>query len=182
MNTNNSATELETARLVVMIERHLQAELGLLNELDNLNQTLKHSLESSGSKGMSPEQSGQLHQLAGQLSAQSDSLKIKRMKTLGAINQNRNDNSTPLSIRLFVQSLKNENDRKRLENLRMAILDRLSDVHAMLVGNQAVMFYSYDFYRKMLAGLLNNDLDRNQYSVTGQTTGVKPGNLFGKAC
>ncbi len=181
MDTKNATHGLGMARLIVVVERHLQSELGLLEKLDELNQTLKVTLEAAGSRGLAASQTNQLNLMADNLSQRSEELKCKRQKTLSAINSDRGIDQPQLSIREFVQSL-DTNNSTRLEKLRMTILDRLIEVHATLVGNQAVMFYSFDFYRKMVAGLLDSDLDDNQYSMNGQASGVKAGNLYRKAC
>ena len=85
------------------------------------------------------------------------------------------------SIRKFIQSI-GEPTRTRLENARVQLLDRLTDVHASMLGNQAVMFYTYDFNRKLVDGILGNDSKDSRYSVDGNSSGIKPGNLIQKAC
>jgi hypothetical protein len=180
MENTKAVDGLALTKLIVLVERHLQFELRLLEQLDELNQMLKVTLEAAGSRGLTAEQTTQLNLTADNLSKQSDDLRGKRQATLAAINANRNASQPRQSIRQFIQTL-DKASGSRLETLRGSILDRLVEVHATLLGNQAVMFYSYDFYRKMVAGLLKSDSDETQYSLTGQSAGVKPGNLFRKA-
>ncbi|QEG23381.1 hypothetical protein [Mariniblastus fucicola] len=180
MSRTQDAAAVELPKLIVVVERHLRSELELMDKLDQLNQTVKETLEASGSKGLSPSQTDLLDQMAQDLSQTSAGLKARRTNVLLAVNS-LHDGLPTLSIREFIQTLDSASGQ-RLENLRMKILDRLVEAHATLIGNQAVMFYSFDFYRKMVAGLFNSETDENQYSMTGQASGVKPGNLVRKAC
>ena len=167
-------------KLIVMVERHLQNEFEMLEKLDALNLRLKSTLESSGSLGMSKTQTDELNATAESLARQADELKGRRQTVLSAVNATHGNKQTQITIRQFVQTL-DQNTATRLEKLRSAILDRLTRVHSTLVSNQAVMFYSHEFYRKMLFGILNTEVDENQYSRSGQSSNLKPGDLFGKA-
>jgi len=180
MDNTATVTGLALPKLIVLVERHLQFELQLMDQLDKLNQLLKVTLEAAGSRGMTTLQTAELNITADNLSKQSNELRAKRQETLTAINLGRSNDQPQLSIRQFIQTLDKANE-SRLETMRISILDRLTEVHATLIGNQAVMFYSYDFYRKMVAGLLNSESDENQYSLTGQSSGMQPGNLYRKA-
>ncbi len=180
MNNKGTPTSLETTKLIVLVERHLQSELVLLQHLDELNQALKASLEESGTRGLSPLQTGALEKKVAVIAETSREAKVKRQRLLETINGSRDAELQQLSIRQFINTLDKE-DADRLEAMRISILDRLTETHANLIGNQAVMFYSYEFYKNMVAGLLNGDIDANQYSMKGQTVSVKPGDLLRKA-
>jgi hypothetical protein len=180
MDSKGKPSNLETSKLIVLIDRHLQSELELLGHLDDLNETLKKALEESGTRGLSPAQTNVLDQKVAAIAEMSREAKQKRQKLLGTINLHQPAELPPLSIRQFIETL-DEVNSKRLESVRLTILDRLHEAHANLLGNQAVMFYSYEFYKRMVSGLLNSDIDTNQYSMKGQTATVKPGELFRKA-
>lgn len=181
MDSSTATDTIRNSKHIVLIERHLQAELQLLQKLDVMNQTLKAYLESSGSNGLALEQTEHLTTLADELSLLSVQQKQRRSKVLDQINAGRDAKLERLSIKQFIATL-GRDDFNRLEILRLNLLDQLTEVHAMLAGNQAVMYYSFDFYQRMVSGFLNQSPQENQYSQKGQKSLVKPGNLYGKAC
>ena len=174
-------SELQLSRVVVSVERHLQTEVELLSRLESLNQTLADSLTESGSTGLSYEQSKQLSAESDLLMANSKEIRKRRSKVLEMIRQSSDSKQGQLSIRQFIETL-SDPTKQRLESIRSALLDRLTDVHASMLGNQAVMFYTYDFNRKLVSGLLGTENDDERYRVDGQSSGIKPGNLIQKAC
>ena len=73
-------------------------------------------------------------------------------------------------------------ERRRLNSQRRGILEKSATAQANLVHNQAVLFYTYDFHRKYLAGVLQTDVDSHSYDSGGQSQDVPPGNIYGKTC
>lgn len=172
---------LEQARVAVRVERHLQSEVELLRQLENLNQTLSQALSESGSAGLTNEQSKLLGDVTESLLQGSTEIRKNRTVIHDAIAQVSNSHLDRPSIRQFIQTLP-EPSRHRIECLRSSLLDRLTDVHASMLGNQAVMFYTYDFNCKMVDGLLGRENEDGQYGNDGQSAGIKPGNLIQRAC
>ena len=70
-----SASELQRSRVAVCVERHLQAELSLLQGLEELNQSLETALNDAGATGLSLEQSRQLESLSDTLSAKATDIR-----------------------------------------------------------------------------------------------------------
>lgn len=171
--------ELRRSRVSVCIERHLQSELLLLEGLDQLSKSLSTALNESGVTGLSMEQSEKLESISKNLSASADEVRSSRKNMMEMIRDV--DNTNEPSVRKFIETL-DEPSRSRLEATRMSLLDRLTDIHASMLGNQAVMFYTHDFNRKLVAGILGTADDEKRYGVDGNSSGIKPGNLIQKAC
>lgn len=175
------SNQLEKGRVTVRVERHLQAELELLRQLESLNEVLSQALSESGSAGLTHEQSALLGDVTESLMKGSSEIRKNRSVILDAISQVSNLQTGQSSIRQFIQTL-TDPAKQRLERIRSELLDRLTDVHASMLGNQAVMFYTYDFNCKMVDGLLGRENEEGQYGVDGQSAGIKPGNLIQRAC
>jgi hypothetical protein len=172
--------ELRRSQVAVLLERHLSSEVQLLSQLEELNRTLSDALSGSGASGLTYEQSILLGEASDALMQSAEEIRGNRKKMLAMIGDGF-PTDRPASIRLFIQTL-TEPTRTRLESIRFQLLDRLTDVHASMLGNQAVMFYTYDFNRKMVEGLLGTEKEDGNYGVDGQSAGIKPGNLIQRAC
>lgn len=102
-----------------------------------------------------------------------------RQLLLDRINAECESNFT--SIKDFVHSLP-RSDYVRVDGIRRDILDRSAEAQANLVHNQASLYYTFDFHRRYLAGVLQGDLDGHHYGADGQPNEVNPGNIIGKTC
>lgn len=179
-NPLKQALEIRNSQVSVKVERHLALELSLLDRLDQLNLSMKAALAETGANGLSIDQAESLSLLSDEIALESNQLKKKRLDLVEVINEGRSPDQSRLSIRLFITTLDSVSGA-RLEAMRQSILDRVMKVQSTMLGHQAVLFYSFDFYRRMVAGLLRNDQEDVQYRVDGQTQGVKPGKFYRRA-
>lgn len=75
-----------------------------------------------------------------------------------------------------------EPSRTELTRIRREILDKINEVRAINVGNQAVLVYSINFYDRLLSGLTGADIDAPCYSASGEVTKTYAGNLLKTDC
>ena len=182
MNTDNQHfSPFELSQLSVLVERHLYSELQLLERISEVNRKLTAAWKDNGPVGSQPNDSFNPAIGSPDLDEESGQLRQKRKKVLEAINRSQPEGHMRLSIRRFIR-MTEPTTRVRLENIRLSILNKLNEIRATMIGNQAVFYYSFDFYKRMVSGLLQCDLDESQYRADGQSSGVKPGNLYRKAC
>ncbi len=166
-------------KLLVLVERHLALESRLAASLDELNQTTADVLSKAGLKGPTQEDMQALEPMTETLQRSADEVRNARQVLLSRINVE--SGSAFTTIKEYVVSLP-PSDRVRIDDIRRGILNRSSEAQANLIHNQAALFYTYDFHRKYLSGVLQSDPDEQNYRPDGQQQDIHPGNIFGKTC
>lgn len=75
-----------------------------------------------------------------------------------------------------------EESAQTVQQIRSRIFDKLDTVRSITLGNQMVLYYSFDFYQRMLRGLTGNDPQPSGYSPTGRRENVETGQVMFKNC
>jgi hypothetical protein len=75
-----------------------------------------------------------------------------------------------------------ENNAEVVQQLRAEIFDKLDTVRSITLGNQMVLYYSFDFYQRMLRGLTGNDPQPTGYSPNGRRENIETGQVMFKNC
>ncbi len=171
--------DLQNNKLLVLVERHLVLESQLAAALAELNQALTVVMSNAGLRGPTPQDLQQLLPMSEDLRGSAAEIGRARQLLLDRINAECESNFT--SIKDFVHSLP-RSDYVRVDGIRRDILDRSAEAQANLVHNQASLYYTFDFHRRYLAGVLQGDLDGHHYGADGQPNEVNPGNIIGKTC
>lgn len=166
-------------KLLVLVERHLALESQMAAALDELNQTMADVLSNAGLKGPTQEDLKKLSPMTDAVQQSAIEVRKAREGLLGRINADANSDYS--TIKQYILSLPPK-DRMRFNVARKEILERSSRAQANLIHNQAALFYTYDFHRKYLSGVLQNDPDEQNYRHDGQPQEVHPGNIIGKTC
>ena len=76
----------------------------------------------------------------------------------------------------------NEPDRRELKQLRDDIKEKLNEVRAITMGNQAVLIYTMDFYHRLLTGLSNDVEPAKAYNKSGKLTNQVGSGMLQKEC
>lgn len=166
-------------KLSVLVQRHLALESALAASLDQLNQTTADILSKAGLRGPTQKDMDQLAPMATAL--QQSASKVREARQLLLTRINLDSDRDFASLKEFIRTLPSE-QRARMDEQRKAILEKSIHAQANLVHNQAALFYTYDFHRKYLSGILQSDPDEHNYRPDGQQQDVQPGNFFGKTC
>jgi len=75
-----------------------------------------------------------------------------------------------------------EDNAEVVQQLRSEIFEKLDTVRSITLGNQMVLYYSFDFYQRMLRGLTGNDPQPTGYSPTGRRENIETGQVMFKNC
>ncbi|MEM0927642.1 MAG: hypothetical protein AAGJ83_16465 [Planctomycetota bacterium] len=77
-----------------------------------------------------------------------------------------------------------EQQRSRLDDRRKSLSEDLATAQATLASNQVLVYYSMDFHRRYLMGVLRNadQAELSSYSADGQSFAPQPETLFGRNC
>ncbi|WP_182870012.1 hypothetical protein [Stieleria mannarensis] len=175
-----------TERLGVLVARQLQLESGVVDALDALNDEMSALLDNSGIYGPNPADLAELSPLIETLqSRQTDSRKsrtiLQRYVNADASEASDATEQNDASIRTILNALPKP-ESHRLEADRRRIHDRLSAARQKLTANQVVIFYSTEFHRRYLLGVLQCDVDEGNYKADGQPFKLPPEKIIGRNC
>ncbi|NND98997.1 MAG: hypothetical protein HKN47_16905 [Pirellulaceae bacterium] len=169
----------ENTKLIVLVVRHLALESSLATEIAAWNQATTEILTHAGVRGPTDENVAALGPITAKLQDHAATVGKARQVLLRRINGN--SQTVYNNIRDFIVSL-SPSDRRNLDDLRRDVLNQTTQASSGLIQNQASLYYTHEFHRKYLAGVLQTDLDGHSYRADGQTQDVTPGNIFGKTC
>ena len=166
-------------KICVCVQRHLQLEMQMLDQMEILcNGFSKIVDEISSNPVAEPALSGSNQQLL-VLARTVEGVVGSRQKTLSLIN--RNSTNTKLTIRQFIDSTP-PGFRDQLRSLRKSLVSRMKELQSRFVADSAVAFYSFDFYRRMINGLINCIEEEKHYTASGKPISQESGQLLKRAC
>ena len=171
--------ETEIGRYAILVQRHLEMETRLADALDEMNQASAKIFVDAGVRGPTQQDLVALEPMMTDLQKLAKSVADARRQLLLRINREQKTEFT--QIKHFIRGLP-EPHRSRLNAARRSLLKRSSAAQSRLIHNQAVLFYTFDFHRKYLAGVLQTDHESSSYGADGQSSTANRGNLLGKSC
>ena len=166
-------------KLIVLVERHLALEGQLANALEQLNQAVAGVLVDAGLRGPTQQDVQSLEPVNADLKQSASEVAAARKVLLTRINLE--SESDFGNIKEFISSLP-LSDRRRVDKDRRSVLERSTKAKAGLIHNQASLYYTFDFHRRYLAGVLQGDSDAQNYRADGQPNDLKSGNIIRKTC
>ncbi|MDV6030932.1 MAG: hypothetical protein F9B45_12690 [Phycisphaera sp. RhM] len=185
----------QTERLGVLVERQLQLESGVADALDALNDEMAALLDNSGIYGPKQSDLQQLSPLLERLQhCQADSRKsrqilsryvgVKASEQLEATQPSEASSETDdslTSIKTILARLPVA-ESERLDANRRRLHDRLVAAQQRLTANQVVIFYSTEFHRRYLLGVLQCDVDEASYQADGLAFKLPTEKIIGRNC
>ena len=171
--------DIEKRKLIVLILRHFDSEDRLIESMDQLATSSAETLARAGTRGPSKDDLQKLEPLMAELAQVSSTVNASRVTLIGRINQVHESDFT--RVKHFIRTL-DPHERNRLDARRRELVDRAYAAQSRLIQCQATLYYTFDFHRKYLAGVMNEDPQRASYSADGHGSNVNPGNIVRKAC
>lgn len=169
----NQTRHAAAAALLDQIQTHLQAESGHLDEMIECSRELQRQLRRK------PGQSADdLPNLFRQIEERQKSIDQARHQVVAVLAM-LPGNPTNLSGYL---SLLPADNAALVQRLRSEIFDKLDAVRSITLGNQMVLYYSFDFYQRLLRGLTGNDPQPSGYCPTGRRENIETGQVMLKNC
>ncbi|PAY18237.1 hypothetical protein CKO51_17475 [Rhodopirellula sp. SM50] len=182
----------QTERLGVLVERQLQLESGVADALDALNDEMAALLDNSGIYGPKQSDLQQLSPLLERLQhCQADSRKSRQIlsryigakppEQLEASEASSETDDRLTSIKTILAKLPVA-ESERLDANRRRLHDRLVAAQQRLTANQVVIFYSTEFHRRYLLGVLQCDVDESSYQADGLAFKLPTEKIIGRNC
>ncbi|MCA9138783.1 MAG: hypothetical protein KDB00_18555 [Planctomycetales bacterium] len=184
--------EEQTVPLNVLVERQLELESGIADALESLNAEMAALLDNSGIYGPKRGDLDGLSPLVETLRQRYAASRVSR-ETLTRFAWPQKNSETeceadaktasvePPSLKKLLQSMPSS-ESNRLDEVRKRIHNRLRDAQQKLTANQVVIFYSTEFHRRYLLGVLQCDVDEANYHADGQSFKLSPEKIIGRNC
>ena len=175
----------ETETLGALVKHHLEVESGIAEALEELNGEMSALLGGAGIYGPKKSDLDGLAPLVENLQQRYASSKKSRMALMrrlevAQVEAPKNDSQTP-TLKAVLKVMP-KSDSASLDATRKRIRHRLDQAQKMLTANQMALFYSMDFHRRYLMGVLQCDSDEANYQADGQAFKLPPEKLFGRNC
>ena len=173
MTDSNQTRHAAAAALLDRIQDHLAAESHHLDDMIDCSRELQRQLRRK------PAQSAdELPKLFRQIEERQRAIDQARQNVVAVLADLPGE---PTTLSGFMSLLPDERTAT-VKQLRSEIFDKLDTVRSITLGNQMVLYYSFDFYQRMLRGLTGNDPQPAGYSPTGRRESIETGQVMFKNC
>lgn len=161
------------AALLDRIQTHLAAEARHLDEMIDCSRELQRQLRRK------PAQSAdELPQLFQRIGERQQAIDMARQNVIAVL---ADLPGQPTNLSGFM-SLLPDDQAAQVQQLRSEIFEKLDMVRSITLGNQMVLYYSFDFYQRMLRGLTGNDPQPSGYTPSGRRESIETGQVMFKNC
>jgi hypothetical protein len=171
---------MERNKVLVLVNRQLDAEDQLLDRLEKICACFTANALEAVSDNSSTPQLQLLESLLEEFKSDISNKVKARQATLEMMKRVEPDGQET-SIRRFIQ-MSDEPWRTQLEQKRISIINRIYELKVQLAGDSAAVFYSYDFYRRVVNGLIGSSVQETEYLNDGKSMNGNSGILYEKAC
>lgn len=178
----------ETESVATLVQQHLDLEAEIVHTLEAINEGMSSILRDAGIYGPSADQLESLAPLLEQLQEQSDESKRSRRVLYGKVRRHEDsedlESAGPESGGLESLKLSDllPDAPEEVRARKDALAKRLTDAGQQLTANQVVLFYSMEFHRRYLLGVLECDREESNYQADGQAFKLPPEKIFGRNC
>ena len=164
----------------IRIDRHLQAESQLLDELESLCNRFSELTQDFSGSSADPVNFQSTNELLERFSKRASRLKAARQDIMALCNA-RHQAAENFSIRALIEEVP-QPFRQQLEFKRKLLVERMNRIRAQVAGDSALVFYSFDFYRRIVNGLVDCIIEEQNYKSDGTTNTHNSGKLLKRAC
>ena len=176
----NHKQDTDRNKQVIRVLRQLDAEAKML---DGLQVLCNEFTEMVAPKKMNSREPLDLQPAQDRLAkfvATAEPVVKKRTEIMRAINAGRPENDQ-LSVRTFIQSSP-QPIRSELENRRVNLVNKMHEIKTQIAGDTAVVYYSFDYYRRIVNALVNCVSEEQNYDQAGKAAQPNSGKLIERSC
>lgn len=173
MSNSDQARHAAAAALLEQVTSHLTIESRHLDEMIACSRELQRQLRRQ--PGQSADELPQLFRDIEQRQAAINQAREGVISVLSALP------GAPANLSTYLALLPEERTAT-VRQLRSEIFDKLDMVRSITLGNQMVLYYSHDFYQRLLRGLSGNDSLAGGYSPAGRRESVETGKVMLRNC
>jgi flagellar biosynthesis/type III secretory pathway chaperone len=173
MSHADQARHAAAANLLEQVEAQLQAESGHLDQMIEYSRQLQRQLRRPPGKAAE-----ELPALFRQIEERQQAINEARQEVVAFL---ATLPGAPTNLSGLL-TLVPESSGQGIRQLRSEIFDKLDTVRSITLGNQMVLYYSYDFYQRLLRGLSGNEPQSTGYSPTGKRESIETGQVMFRNC
>ena len=181
----------QSSDISTLLRQQLDQESQVADAMEKLNSRMSALLSSSGIQGPSRNEIESLEPLMQQLndSFSASRQSLEQLEKLSESDESKSDNiraSAPsakstLSLRALISRLP-EIEARGLQESRQRVQRKLVREQQRLAATQVAIFYSMDFHRRYLLGVLQCDKEDANYQANGQAFKLAPEQIIGRNC
>ncbi len=176
----------ETDSLGAIVENQMEVEARIVETLEAINEGLSAILQQAGIYGPDVDALDALSPLLETLQNQSaESQKSRRVlysKVRSLCGDSPADEQAKTQALIEALQTVQPAASEKLKRQKQRITQRLTDAAQQLTANQAVLFYSMEFHRRYLLGVLECENEQANYQADGQAFKLPPEKILGRNC
>ncbi|MCC9602949.1 hypothetical protein LOC67_20560 [Stieleria sp. JC731] len=173
---------LQTENYDALLESHLELEERIADTLETLNEAMASMIDGTGVHGPSTDGLDRVAPLIEQLKERSELSRQSREQLLdGLADEVVGEQKRKIGLRQLIRHA-SETKAAQLDERRKVVSDRIVEARHSLTATQAVIFYSMDFHRRYLMGVLQCGDDQQGYQADGQSMKLPTEKIFGRNC
>ncbi len=171
---------MDRNKQVVRVLRQLDAEAAMLENLALLCDQFNDIVARTRANFREPVDMQPAQDRLAEFAQMSAPVINNRTRLLQEINSDRGPDNQ-ISIRKFIQRSP-EKIRSEMEKRRVGLVNKMHAIQTQMAGDSAVIFYSFDFYRRIVNGLVNCVAEEQNYDQEGKSAQQSSGKLIERAC
>ncbi len=167
-----------------LVQRQLDLDSGVVDALEQLNNGMAALLDQSGIYGPTIQDIESLSPLMENLKrcyTNSGNSRDSLLKRAGDSAEPDPDDESQATLRSVIDTLPVSQARV-LHSRRQSIHSRMRLAEQQMTANQVVIFYSTEFHRRYLLGVLQCDVNETNYKADGQAFKLPPEKIIGRNC
>ena len=172
--------KLSQQQKIAALHRQLIDELALLSFLGEIND---QTTELISTDDKDSQIDATIHQtlelLVQQFESRANQTRGRRKAVLKQLNSG-DDSGQELTVRQFIDRCP-EPSKEALSKVRMQVINKLQEIKSTIAANQAIVYYSFEFYRRLLNSVMKSEPGEPNYGPDGNKSQPLKGELFGKA-
>lgn len=176
----NKNQDVARNKQVVRVLRQLDSEAKMLDNLQQLCNEFTEMVAPERNNTKEPLDLRPAQDRLAKFVATAEPVVKKRAEIIQLINTGRPENER-LSVRSFIQSSP-QPIRSELENRRVNLVQKMHDIKTQIAGDTAVVYYSFDYYRRIVNALVNCVAEEQNYDQAGKSAQPNSGKLIERAC
>ncbi|MEM9410769.1 MAG: hypothetical protein AAGA30_06620 [Planctomycetota bacterium] len=161
----------------VRVKRQLEKESAVLAALQEVCDAFSKIVVDSTSKSPEPVNLGALQESMNKLTVLATDVQKSRQAVMELIREG----NPEMTIRQFIQQAPSP-FRETLEETRRDLIGRVYEAKSQMAGDSSVVFYSFDFYRRIINGFVDRIEEEQNYDQNGKPATTGSGKLIQRAC
>lgn len=167
-------------QLNIRVLRQLESETQLISSLQKICDRFGEIIAEATGDSPKPLDMQPAEQQLDQFMILARRVTESRQKVLQQINIG-NESEDQIGIRQFIRESAGPMGFE-MERVRTELVRQMQEIRSQVASDSAVVFYSFDFYRRIINGLVDCIAEEQHYQPDGKSSGQNAGKLIRRVC